>query len=589
MIKWFGYSLRSKLSVIMLVTTLIPLLFLGTFAFTISSNVTEGKAQQAGLDTLAQMDAKFRFILKDVENMSLFIIGQSEVQAYMNKPDESKKIAILGLMTNLVYSKDYISNITLYSKNPSAEAPLSTSTIYQTDIHEQIDIKEITDKTWTQLYHIENYLGERKVFSFIRPFRSYNSYQTLGWLSITLDEQVLSRIWSEPMLAEGHGQVALLNNRHEVMSATDKSWLARPFESLFPGVSANLRNKVSGEWTYGQGNTQHNILYYREPSIDWTIVGVIPSQLYRAQNRYILQLLGVAALLAILTNIVLTLFVIQKVTNPLRTLTRLLSKINPNEPLPQYPADSKDEIGRLAQSYNMLGTHIEALKKQLIQNETRKKEADMRALQAQINPHFLYNTLSSIHWIALLTEENRIAEMVGALSDFLRFSLNKGKEYCTVSQEIAHIRNYVLVQAIRFPDEFEVDFTIDARLNNTLMLKLLLQPLVENAMIHGIQKKEAKGTISIYAEQKGNLIGFKVMDDGIGMSEEQLAAVKQSLNPQDGQPPSDASYGMRNVHERLLLHYGPESGLIVESKLYAGTCVSFSIPILEESHENHDR
>ncbi|NRF90443.1 sensor histidine kinase [Paenibacillus frigoriresistens] len=588
MIKWFGYSLRRKLSVIMLVTTLIPLLFLGTFAFTISSNITEEKAQQAGLDTLAQMDAKFRFILKDVENMSLFLIGQSDVQAYMKKPDETRA-QILGLMTNLVYSKDYISNITIYPKNSIASESLATSTIYKTDLNQQIDIEQISDKMWTNLYHIETYLGDRQVFSFIRPLRSYNNYQTLGWLSITLDEQVLSRIWSEPQLAEGHGKVALLNSRNEIMSATDKSWLAGPVETLFPGVSAHIKTGTSGEWTFGKGNDKQNILYYREPSIGWTLIGVIPSELYSAQNRYILQLTGVAVVLAVLTNIVLTLFVIQRVTNPLRALTRLLTKVNPSEPLPQYPADSRDEIGRLAQSYNMLGTHIEALKTQLIHDETRKKEADMRALQAQINPHFLYNTLSSIHWIALLTEENRIAEMVGALSDFLRFSLNKGKEYCTVSQELAHIRNYVQVQAIRFPDEFEVDFTIDARLNDTYMLKLLLQPLVENAMIHGIQKKEAKGIISIYAEQKGSLMSFKIMDDGIGMSEDQLKTVRESLNPQKGLPASDASYGMRNVHERLLLHYGMESGLIIESKLNTGTCVSFSIPILEDFHENHDR
>ncbi|MDR6878562.1 sensor histidine kinase [Bacillus sp. 3255] len=589
MVKWFGDSLRSKLSVIMLMTTLIPLLFLGTFAFVISSNITEEKAQQAGLDTLAQMDAKFRFILQDVENMSLFLIGQSEVQAYMNRPDETAKIKILGLMTNLVYSKDYISNITIFSNNPNASDPLSTSTIYKTNMLEMVDIGQIKDKTWTNLYHIQNYLGDRRVFSFIRPYRSYNNYQTLGWLSITLDEQVLSRIWSEPKLAEGHGQVALLNTRNDIMSATDKSWLTLPVESIFPGVSKNIQAKPFGEWTYGQGKDKQNVLYYREPSIGWTLLGIIPSQLYRAQNRYILQLSGIAVVLAVLTNVVLTLFVIQRVTNPLRVLTRLLSKINPNEPLPQYAADSRDEIGRLAQSYNMLGTHIEALKKQLIHEETRKKEADMRALQAQINPHFLYNTLSSIHWIALLAEEERIAEMVGALSDFLRFSLNKGKEYCTVAQEIAHIRNYVLVQSIRFPDEFEVAYTVDAALNNTYMLKLLLQPLVENAMIHGIQKKEVKGNIAIYIEQKGSMIHFKVMDDGIGMTEEQLTAVRASLNPQHGLPAADASYGMRNVHERLQLHYGPESGLTVESKWQAGTCVSFVIPILEERHENHDR
>jgi two-component system sensor histidine kinase YesM len=285
----------------------------------------------------------------------------------------------------------------------------------------------------------------------------------------------------------------------------------------------------------------------------------------------------------------LTIFVIRKVTTPLGSLTRLLTKINPDEPLPHYPVYTSDEIGRLAGSYNLLSTHIEALKKQLIHNETRKKEADMRALQAQINPHFLYNTLSSIHWIALLNEENRIAEMVGALSDFLRFSLNKGKEYCKVSQELAHIRNYVQVQSIRFPDEFTVDYVVDARLSDSFMLKLLLQPLVENAMIHGIQMKEEPGVISIYVELKGNSMYVKVMDDGIGMTEERLREVTESLYPAEETIANDASYGLRNVHERLQLHYGLDSGIKIEIRLNEGTCVSFSIPVLEDNHENLDR
>jgi two-component system sensor histidine kinase YesM len=254
-----------------------------------------------------------------------------------------------------------------------------------------------------------------------------------------------------------------------------------------------------------------------------------------------------------------------------------------------YAVGSPDEIGKLAESYNMLGMHIEKLKKQLIHNETRKKEADMRALQAQINPHFLYNTLSSIHWIALMTEEKRIADMVGALSDFLRFSLNKGKEFCPVHQELAHIRNYVQVQSIRYPDKFDVDIVVDPELQNHYMLKLLLQPLVENAMIHGIQKKEGKGMITVYVERQANRMGFLVLDDGIGMSEEQLQAVRGNLNPPADQLAPEASYGLRNVHERLQLHYGPEAGLVIESKEHEGTRISFTIPILEEQHENHDR
>lgn len=587
--EWFGYSLQRKLSFIMLVTTLIPLLFLGTFAFTTSSDITKDKAQQAGLNSLAQMDAKFQFILKDVENISIFLIGQRDIQSYLKRTDENldAQAQILGLMTNLVYTKDYISNITIYPSNNTT--PLSTSTIYNSSLDQEIAIKQITDKMWTGLYHIENYLGKRDVFSFIRPVRAMNTYQTLGWLSISVDEQVLSRIWSVPQLADGYGQVALLNERNEIMSSTSKSWLSLEADSLFPGIADHVRGHSSGVWTSGTGNTQQNILFYREPMINWTIVGIIPSKLYSAQNRYILQLTAVAVAISVLTNVLLTIFVIRKVTTPLGSLTRLLTKINPDEPLPHYPVYTSDEIGRLAGSYNLLSTHIEALKKQLIHNETRKKEADMRALQAQINPHFLYNTLSSIHWIALLKEEDRIAEMVGALSDFLRFSLNKGKEYCKVSQELAHIRNYVQVQSIRFPDEFTVDYVVDARLSDTFMLKLLLQPLVENAMIHGIQMKEEPGIISIYIELKGNSMYVKVMDDGIGMTEERLQEVTESLYPAEGMDANDASYGLRNVHERLQLHYGLDSGIKIESRLNEGTCVSFAIPVLEDNHENLDR
>ncbi|MEW9701262.1 sensor histidine kinase [Paenibacillus sp. SI8] len=587
--KWFGYSLQRKLSFIMLVTTLIPLLFLGTFAFTTSSDITQDKAQQAGLNSLAQMDAKFKFILKDVENISIFLIGQRDIQSYLKRTDENldAQAQILGLMTNLVYTKDYISNITLYPSNNTT--PLSTSTIYKSGLDQEITIKQITDKLWTGLYHIENYMGDRQVFSFVRPIRGLNTYGTLGWISISVDEQVLSRIWSIPQLADGYGQVALLNERNEIISSTSKGWLSQEADNLFPGLNERIHGHSLGVWTSGLGASQQSILFYREPMLSWTIVGIIPSKLYSAQNRYILQLTAVAVALSVLTNVLLTIFVIRKVTTPLGSLTRLLSTINPDEPLPYYPVYTTDEIGRLAGSYNLLSTHIEVLKKQLIHNETRKKEADMRALQAQINPHFLYNTLSSIHWIALLNEDNRIAEMVGALSDFLRFSLNKGKEYCKVSQELAHIRNYVQVQSIRFPDEFTVDYVVDARLSDSFMLKLLLQPLVENAMIHGIQMKEQPGTISIYVEQKGPMMYFKVMDDGVGMSSERLNEVLDSLYPAEGAIGSDASYGLRNVHERLRLHYGLDSGIKIESRLHEGTCVSFSIPVLEDNHENLDR
>ncbi|MFD0676690.1 MULTISPECIES: sensor histidine kinase [unclassified Paenibacillus] len=589
MLQWMGHSLRRKLSFIMLVTSLIPLLFLGGFAFSISSKITEEKTEQAGIDTLRQMDGNLRFIIKDVENMSLFLIGQSDIQQYLSSSEEdmSARTRILAFTTNLGSSKEYISNIMIYPEK--AKDALSTINLYESDLNKQLNIRDVTDKIWTGVYSVENFAGRRNVISFIRPLRSVNNYETLGWMVISLDEKVISRYWSEPKLGDGQGQVALVNDRGIILSATDKSWLSQSFESLLPGVSSQMKPDMYGSLNDGEGHMKKTILYYREPLVGWKLVGVIPFELYKAQNGYIIQLTVAAIVLSVIATSGLILYLIHRVTNPLRVLTRLLSKVNPEEPLPLYTVGSSDEIGKLAESYNMLGMHIEKLKKQLIRNEAQKKEADMRALQAQINPHFLYNTLSSIHWIALMNEEKRIADMVGALSDFLRFSLNKGKEFCPVHQELAHIKNYVQVQSIRYPDKFDVDIVVDPELQDNYMLKLLLQPLVENAMIHGIQKKEGKGMITVYVERRANKMSFLVLDDGIGMSEEQLQTVRSHLYPSGEQLVPDASYGLRNVHERLQLHYGMDAGLVIESREHEGTRISFTIPILEGHHENHDR
>ncbi|MGG1313667.1 cache domain-containing sensor histidine kinase [Cohnella laeviribosi] len=590
--QWIRNSLQRKLTVLMLISTLIPLLFLGLFSFNTSSQVMEQNINQSGMDTLSQMEGNLQFQMRDIENISLFLIGLRDIQQFAAGSGENNELRtrVLGMLTNLVSSKTYISDITIYSNR--FDSSLSTATLYKSDLHRLVDIDRVTEKMWTSLYSVEDYAGEHHVVSFIRPLRSINTYKPLGWILISLDEQVISRHWKEVQLGGGQGEVVLVDGQGLVLSSTNREWLSKPLDSLYPGLKQELDQSApqKGMRTYGEGEGKKTILYTRDSLAGWTLAGVFPYELYRTQSRYILQLTELAVGLSVLINALLILFIVRRITNPLRLLTRLLSKVNPDEPMPVYQTRSKDEIGQLAQSYSMLGTHIEQLKKKLIRHEARKKEADLRALQAQINPHFLYNTLSSVHWMALMADEKKIADMVGGLSDFLRFSLNKGNEFCEVHQEISHIKNYVTVQSIRFPDKFNVEYVIQPELQDKYMLKLLLQPLVENAMIHGILKKEGTGNITVCIERKGNRMNLMVLDDGIGMTEERLEFVRQSLQPgESGESPTEV-YGLRNVNERLLLHYGPDSQLHIESRLHAGTRISFSIPILTEAqHENHDR
>ncbi|MGG6311601.1 cache domain-containing sensor histidine kinase [Paenibacillus macerans] len=605
--KWLGTSLQRKLSVVVAGSMIVPMLALGLFAFVISSNITEEKTKLTGSDMLKQMDANLRFMLEDIETLSIFLIGERDLQAYLSQPedDDAERTALVGRMTNLAASKPYIANIAVYPAR--FEGSLSTAAWYESELPAEAEQAFAGGgKTWSGVYGIRDYAGMEQVITLFRPIRSIYDFRRLGWLAISLDERELARNWESPEFGQGTGKVELAGADGTILSSADKSRLGQPLDAYAPGLLGLIAGggaeadgsdgrsiNVSGSVIYGEGDGKTTVLYRREPLTGWMLVGRVPYDRYRAENRYILTLTAAVVGVSVLACALLIWFTVRRITRPLRVLTRHLSRIDPERPLPHFPATSDDEIGRLGRSYNRLGAHIERLKREVIRGEARKKEADLRALQAQINPHFLYNTLSSIHWIALMSGERRIADMVEGLSDFLRISLNQGRDYCPVEQELAHIRNYVRVQSIRFPDKFSVDYIVDDGLLDKWMLKLLLQPLVENALIHGIQKRDGAGTITILIQPEGKGMGVMVMDDGLGMSAERLQEVRRALSlPADeGAEASQttasaapaAGYGLSNVNERLLLHYGPEARLDVDSREGEGTQVSFSIPIMEVS------
>ncbi|UQZ82683.1 Sensor histidine kinase YpdA [Paenibacillus konkukensis] len=583
-------SLQAKLSVMMLISTVIPLFFLGAFSYMTSSRVNEEKTKQTGIDALGRIQANVRFIAQDVEDMSIFLIGDKDVQQYMSDfdYDSPERTRILTLIANLVQSKDYITNISIYSKNKTQ--PLQAPNLYSSNLSSVIEDWNLTGKKWTELYWTQSIHGPELVFSFLRAVKSTDNFDSLGFVAISINEQKLSRYLGTPNFGVGPGDVMLLDKQGEVISGSRKEWLSKRWEEMFPESLLLDSTLSSGVYTEGEGHDKKTVLYTKIPQFDWMLVSLVPYELYAEENRYIWLLTGSAVTLATVLTAGLILFLVRHVTKPLKILRRLLVRLDPNEPMPLYQLESPDEIGQLVSSYNQLGEQIKRLKQQLIRSETRKKEADIRALQSQINPHFLYNTLSSVHWIALMRQEQRIADMVGALSDFLRFSLNKGKDFCSVEQEINHVRNYALIQSIRFPGRFDVHFEVNPRAGRLPMLKLLLQPLVENAMIHGVQKVKRKGMIYVTAMLEEQGIRFTVQDDGIGMSPEILNRLAEDiLQPAEQAEDATGGYGLRNVNERLLLHYGASSQLVLESAPGLGTRISFIIPAKEDEHENIDR
>ncbi|AHV95123.1 cache domain-containing sensor histidine kinase [Paenibacillus sabinae] len=585
---WFKHSLKGKLSLLLIIAIVFPLLGAGVVSYRIASNLTEKIEKQSGMNTLRQLSDKLDFIINDIETMSVFIIGQRNIQSYLgsDRADISLYSQNVAFLLNLASSKPYISNITIASGR--GYPALSNTTVLYSGLPRLLEAKTAdynpAQKWWTPLY--ENQTtddGIKRVFSLVRPIRSTDKFQPLGELAISVDVDEVQEMLQDAAW-NANGRLWLVNQENRIMSSQTGEGLNMPLGQSLPGLG-ELRG-TEGVLNITRGQESNTLLYYTLPSLNWKLVGVIPTRIYTAQNEYVLTLTAVAIGVAALLAGALVLYFTAWVTRPLTKLARKLKDVSPGDPVKQFEVRSTDEIGMVLHSYNQLGERIERLKSQLQLNEAKKKEADIQALQAQIHPHFLYNTLSSIHWIALMNKDRQVAEMVGALGDFLRFSLNDGKEFCSVEQEVAHAQNYVRIMSKRFQDKFDSTFLIDPKIQERTMLKLLLQPLIENSIMHGLKKKQGKGSVFVHAELRGEGMSFVVEDTGVGMDEEKLLHLRSLLlageaGEQQRSGSSDSGYGLSSVHRRLKLHYGSGAGLHIESEPEGGTRISFTIPVLE--------
>ena len=251
-----------------------------------------------------------------------------------------------------------------------------------------------------------------------------------------------------------------------------------------------------------------------------------------------------------------------------------------------------EELQELGEKVNQMADRLETLIRQIRQNQDHLSRAELRTLQAQINPHFLYNTLDTIVWQAESGKGEEVVRLTRNLSDFFRIALSSGADWIPVSQELKHVSAYLSIQKTRYRDilDYEVDQPED--LEEAYMLKLLLQPLVENALYHGIKNKRGGGKISVKVQRENRIMTFTVTDTGKGMAPEQLEELQKMLkeetpNVQAALEPGHSGFGMRNVDTRIRLYYGKQTGLLLQSGP-EGTEVSFRIPIRTREEIDHD-
>lgn len=243
-------------------------------------------------------------------------------------------------------------------------------------------------------------------------------------------------------------------------------------------------------------------------------------------------------------------------------------------------ADNEDELKELDLAFNHMMEQIGQLVEDIRVEQRNLRATELKLLQAQINPHFLYNTLDAIIWLAESNQKEQVITMVSALSDFFRSTLSKGRDYVTIQEEETHIRSYLQIQQFRYRDILEYEISIPEEMYQYQILKLTLQPVVENALYHGIKNKRGIGRIIVSGKQEGSRLVLTVKDNGIGMSRERLEYVRKMLMDQE-KTPDDSGFGLYNIEQRIILNYGQAYGMEIDSTYGEGTVVSITIPAVK--------
>ncbi|WP_207662652.1 sensor histidine kinase [Hungatella hathewayi] len=426
----------------------------------------------------------------------------------------------------------------------------------------------------TPYYHIGKLVRSsdgRAWLPMYMQLHNYNTMQTAGGLVFYLPQDPISVLYAG-LLASGeetgslNGSTFVTDSSGMILSHNDASQLGtRPDNLIFSETDAPFL--VSTAKIDGEKSIIISTAFSPRSSLigfSWRLVSILPyDDLFHVLNQ-ILDALLTACFTMIILAVFLSFFLTGHLTRSLKRLQTRLKDLGSGNLDSFLDSNPRDELWDLEQGYNEMVQQIcELLEKNRLEQE-KKRELELTALQAQINPHFLYNTLDAIGWIAVMKGQNEIEQMVMELSRFFRLSLHKGDKKITIEDEMGIVISYVTIEQLRNPGKFDIKYEIEPEITGLLVPKIILQPIVENAIKHGVSQVRRHGMITVRGYRKGDDVYLEVSDNGCGF--------RQKSSHIHG-----SGYGLRNVNERIQLEYGSEYGISVQSIEGEGTTVQIHI------------
>lgn len=468
----------------------------------------------------------------------------------------------------------------------------------QTDLYKQFKDRKDKGIYWGKSGPDQIYKGNQTVIPFIISY-SIEGYNGDVFVVVNLNSNVIKQYISNVQSKED-GNIVIVdkNQKGIVLEANDSTDTLVANYKGFYDLFQKEKNIINID-----SNHKRYILSYDSSQVNTWSVALIRSKdsLFSSLNKardYTLLVMVISILLCIVIALVIS----NGITKPLTVLEKTIKKVTSRDFDVRFDYEKEDEVGQIGKSFNFMLSEIKELivrlnstiqelgdeKSKVKEEQYLKRKAELAALQAQINPHFLYNTLNSIVWMADKVEAKEISHMSAALGTFFKVSLSKGKELIPIRDEMDHVRSYLFIQKIRFEDKIQYDFSVNEKLFDKMTIKLLLQPLVENAIAHGINDMDGIGEIRITGDisENGEDIELHVIDNGVGINPLALEFINRKLKT--GFDGNKEGYGIYNVNERIRLCFGCEYGLTIRSELGKGTDVIIVIPDVEmEDADNY--
>ena len=581
--KFGDMSIVKKFRFSVVVIIIIPMILIFTIIF--SRSYTELKSRTIEMSKLSmeQAERSIKNIVEETEYLSLSMLTDANIQklckqyALGGSTMDSVKRQLYVSIQGAMESKSYIDSISI---------SYNTDVLFQYGNKVKKEDRQLNEKAmemggkgfWTQtcqLEYQEDYPGSNYVVSYVRAFMDVSKFnEAIGLQRISISEDALSQTFAS-LLVYDMSEACVIQKEGYIVSAINKEIINQNILDIYPGVNQVLK-ETEGYFGTKVNRTNVIVIFQDIEGTDWKLVQVVPIKVLLSSSYSLFLLMFFAFLLLVLFSIIFSRIENRTIIRPIYELSNKMAQVKENHFDIQIHSTSQDEIGQLTKSFEKMLEATKDLIERVYVSQIREKESYFQALESQINPHFLYNVLDSIHWTAVKQKDWDVSDRIEALSELFRQVLNKGDSVTTIGAEVKHLQNYLFLQKNKFAGKILVSIDVDKNLMNCRALKLILQPLVENAIHHGLSSKEGIGNISVWTEHKEEAIYIYVEDDGIGVDEELIRSLIYSKNE------TGEAFALKNIHDRIQLQYGEEYGLRFESARNVGTIVTLKIPYLPE-------